>query len=190
MKNHELAAIYYKKAIYIVPHNVFAWLGVAKSYSELDDYNSVEEYLDRAFDANPESLELIMGSVEIYADFGKDDMVDMCFQKFMDLQIDNIFYWIDFAKIYIKLEDYDKVTKVINNAVQYVEDINEMMLYSAICSYKLGKREEAYDKLRNYFGTKEIFFGDSIFTICPEMENDSVIHDIVDSFNSRQSNIE
>jgi tetratricopeptide (TPR) repeat protein len=181
MGNCELAAIYYKKTIYLVPHNVYAWLALADSYSELNDYNSAEEYLERGMDANPESLELMIGAAKIYAKFGKEEMVDDCFQRFVELQIDDVYCWIDFAMAYLQMDDYEKVEEVMDTAMQYAEDTNEMMPYVAVSRYKSGKRQEAYDMLRMYMGIGEHFSAKLIENMCPEMMEDNVIQEIIDS---------
>ena len=77
--------------------------------------------------------------------------------------------------------DYEKVEEVMDTAMQYAEDTNEMMPYVAVSRYKSGKRQEAYDMLRMYMGIGEHFSAKLIENMCPEMMEDNVIQEIIDS---------
>ena len=76
---------------------------------------------------------------------------------------------------------YEKVEEVMDTAMQYAEDTNEMMPYVAVSRYKSGKRQEAYDMLRMYMGIGEHFSAKLIENMCPEMMEDNVIQEIIDS---------
>ena len=99
----------------------------------------------------------------------------------MELQIDDVYCWIDFAMAYLQMDDYEKVEEVMDTAMQYAEDTNEMMPYVAVSRYKSGKRQEAYDMLRMYMGIGEHFSAKLIENMCPEMMEDNVIQEIIDS---------
>lgn len=179
MKNYEIAAIYFKKAAYADPSFVDSWVQIANCYLELDDRNSALEYLDRGLEKNPKSQDMLIEAAKSYMKLGEEDLVVEMFENLLKYGCDDERTWMTFIELYLDYEEYATALDLVEQAKDYFEDQFELNLRRVLCYFKLGKKDVAYDYLREYVFTFVDSPYDCILQLCPEMADDLNIMNIL-----------
>lgn len=180
MKNYEIAAIYFKKAAYVDPNFVDSWIQIANCYLALDDRNSALEYLERGLEKNPKSQDMLIEAARSYMRMGEEDMVVELFENLLKYGYDDDERtWMSFIELYLDYEEYATALDLVEQAKDYFEDQFELNLRRVLCYFKLGKKDVAYDCLREYVFTFPNSPYDCILQLCPEMADDLNIMDLL-----------
>ena len=179
--NYELAAIYYKKATYIFPGLVEAWIRMCMCYIALGDANTALEYLEKALEHNPDSREIHTEAARLYLDLDYEDTVAELLQMLLDKGFDDEQTWFEFILMHINVEKYERALELVNEAYGHIDDQFELNMFEIICLYMTGKKELAYELLRTSLVKYPKSFCKKILAMYTSIMEDIHVVDIFDS---------
>ena len=76
---------------------------------------------------------------------GKDDQAKLVFEHIVGMGPETVEHWLDLARYYIYLEDYDEAVNVLGKAATTLPDSSEIYLYWGTSLERIGRFDEAIE---------------------------------------------
>ena len=147
LNRHKDALDKYLYSLLMNKENPDAYLGLAISYKNLQNYNKAIINLKKA---EPDNVDLQMQLALVHEMIEEEDMALMIYQKIIEKNPDYIRAYIQKATLYMYLQDYLNSVKLFRKVLQLNPEYYRACLAIAICYDKLGNSASALRYYKKY----------------------------------------
>ena len=140
-KRYKDAIALYQKVIDKDKRNLEAWLGIARCYLYLENYEKAAEAYERAYLLNPEDKEICRSLAFIYDKLGKLQEALTYIDRGISLDPKDKYFWNSKALALMKMKKYEEAIQAFEHALQIDPEFSAALEGKKDCERIIEERE-------------------------------------------------
>jgi len=175
-----IAKKHYLKSIEENASNSMALFRMGECHMFEEEWDDAIHFYNQAIEADCDREEYLIAIAEAYFKNKNAQQARIFFQRATDMAPELGKYWTQYATFLMKMGDSEEAFSILDEAQIYTVD-TELLYCKVACLFAMSKREEALQTLTQALEENASLL-ESLFKLTPELEQDSEVRALINSF--------